>query len=550
MSITVQNRFLRVRDVIGEGRASAILQDTLDLSGQYPDVERVVAAHAVPRNLEAVPEDGRIMVRGALAVRLLYAALTPAPERMPERMEEEDPPVTPTRLVLVEFPEVCPFEVPVEVAGAAAHLRARASLVVESVNASLVNRRRLGLDVALVAGAEVEEDQEVRPAVEVTVLPPDRARVVRETVHVEHLATEGVARPRLELSLAIPQEEPAVSEVLWVVPRHHHLMGRTGEGKAFVEGLIDVDAVYLTGIPEAPVHAFTWPDAHRFAFTFDLPGIRPGMLLLPELVLGEPVVGLESERTLTVGLEAGLRAAVRHVLELPLVTDTVSETGQRLDVLRRAVRFPVSLTEGHLDRSVGGVLSLPPTKPPIERIIWTDAGFIAEPVVIQEDRVLIEGDLSLRLLYQAAGPETQIHTAEFPRALRLSHAVDMPGIRPGMMALPRCLIRAIACRLLDAETLQLDVAVHLAVRAARVVQAEVATEIVAVSPCPPGTTLRLVIVQPGDTLWLLSRRYGVSLDAIIRANPQIANPDLIYPGQRIRIPCAPLEISPVAVGDP
>lgn len=536
MSITVQNRFLRVRDCVGEGKASAILQDTLELSGQYPDVERIIAAHAVPRNLEAVPEEGRVMVRGSLALRLLYAAFTPAPERM----EDEETPVTLPRLVLVEFPEVCPFDVAVEVTGCAAHHKARASLVVESVTASLVNRRRLGLDVALVAGVEVDEDQEVRPAVEVTVLPPDRARVVRETVHVEHLATEGTAHPRLELSLAIPTEEPAVSEVLWVVPRHHHLMGRTGEGKAFVEGLVDVDVVYLTGLPETPVHAFTWADAHRFAFTFDLPGIRPGMILLPELELGEPVVGAESERTLTVTLEARLRAAVRHVLELPLITDTVSESGQRLDVLRRAIRFPASLSEGHLDRTIGGVLSLPPTKPPIERVIWTDAGFIGDLVTVQEDRILIEGDLSLRLLYQAAGPEAQVHIAEFPRALRLSQAVDCMGIRPGMMALPRLLVRAIACRLLDPETLQFDVAVHLAVRAMRVVQAEVITEVVVVSPCPPGTTLRMVIVQPGDTLWLLSRRYGVSLDAIIRANPQIPNPDLIYPGQRVRIPCAPL----------
>ncbi len=42
-------------------------------------------------------------------------------------------------------------------------------------------------------------------------------------------------------------------------------------------------------------------------------------------------------------------------------------------------------------------------------------------------------------------------------------------------------------------------------------------------------------VVRGDTLWGLSRRYGVALNRIIELNPQIRNPNLIYPGQRVRI---------------
>ena len=39
----------------------------------------------------------------------------------------------------------------------------------------------------------------------------------------------------------------------------------------------------------------------------------------------------------------------------------------------------------------------------------------------------------------------------------------------------------------------------------------------------------------GDTLWGLSRRYGEPLNSIIALNPQIRNPNLIYPGQKVRI---------------
>ena len=43
-------------------------------------------------------------------------------------------------------------------------------------------------------------------------------------------------------------------------------------------------------------------------------------------------------------------------------------------------------------------------------------------------------------------------------------------------------------------------------------------------------------VKKGDTLWGIARRYGVALTALIAANPQIKNPNLIYPGDRVNIP--------------
>jgi uncharacterized YkwD family protein/spore coat assembly protein SafA len=43
-------------------------------------------------------------------------------------------------------------------------------------------------------------------------------------------------------------------------------------------------------------------------------------------------------------------------------------------------------------------------------------------------------------------------------------------------------------------------------------------------------------VRYGDSLWKIAVRYEVGLSELINANPQIENPDLIYPGQQIKIP--------------
>ncbi|MBN2358651.1 MAG: LysM peptidoglycan-binding domain-containing protein, partial [Deltaproteobacteria bacterium] len=43
-------------------------------------------------------------------------------------------------------------------------------------------------------------------------------------------------------------------------------------------------------------------------------------------------------------------------------------------------------------------------------------------------------------------------------------------------------------------------------------------------------------VQRGDTLTGIARQNGISLNDLIKANPQIENPNLIYPGQQVNIP--------------
>ncbi|MBQ5740055.1 MAG: SafA/ExsA family spore coat assembly protein [Oscillospiraceae bacterium] len=43
-------------------------------------------------------------------------------------------------------------------------------------------------------------------------------------------------------------------------------------------------------------------------------------------------------------------------------------------------------------------------------------------------------------------------------------------------------------------------------------------------------------VMRGDTMWKIASRYKVGTSEIISANPQIKNPDLIYPGNVLTIP--------------
>ncbi|HEY8529251.1 MAG TPA: SafA/ExsA family spore coat assembly protein [Paenibacillaceae bacterium] len=50
--------------------------------------------------------------------------------------------------------------------------------------------------------------------------------------------------------------------------------------------------------------------------------------------------------------------------------------------------------------------------------------------------------------------------------------------------------------------------------------------------------MKLHVVKEGETLWGIAQKHGVSLDELIKANPQIQNPDVIHPGMKVKIPAA------------
>ncbi|KWX88809.1 hypothetical protein AMQ83_04390, partial [Paenibacillus riograndensis] len=50
------------------------------------------------------------------------------------------------------------------------------------------------------------------------------------------------------------------------------------------------------------------------------------------------------------------------------------------------------------------------------------------------------------------------------------------------------------------------------------------------------------MVKSGDTLYALSQKYGVPLQKIIEANPQISNPDVLAVGDKVKIPAATVPV--------
>ena len=66
--------------------------------------------------------------------------------------------------------------------------------------------------------------------------------------------------------------------------------------------------------------------------------------------------------------------------------------------------------------------------------------------------------------------------------------------------------------------------------------ASMCTALLLVSACTLPASALSHTVAKGDTMWKIAVKYQVGTSEVIKANPQIMNPNLIYPGQVLSIP--------------
>jgi LysM repeat protein len=66
---------------------------------------------------------------------------------------------------------------------------------------------------------------------------------------------------------------------------------------------------------------------------------------------------------------------------------------------------------------------------------------------------------------------------------------------------------------------------------------------------PPPASGQTYYVVRGDTLRIIAAKFGTTVDAILKANPRITNPNIIYVGQAITIPGVGISTYVVQRGD-
>ncbi|KXG77840.1 Spore coat assembly protein ExsA [Fervidicola ferrireducens] len=535
MGVRLEKELVKVDQVVGEDKAQTVVEGLIVLPYGKPDIERVLSVEAEvnTENLDINVIDDKVVIEGAIDVEALYVGKVPA---------ESQP---------VHFVEgTVDFSIFVKIPGARKNMDVKVKARVEHVQFSHNDARPREIDVRIIVEFFVKVTKRVQLEIVVDAKGPSDLQVLKESIRVDHVVGEGRAQKIVKSEVDVPPKKPDILEILKAEGKVRTTETKALDDKVVIEGVLEVDILYVgdvpEGVPQQPVH---FMEAEiPFTEFVEVPDCRQDMSKTVKVRVEHIRARKKDERSMAVEAVLDIKAKVLEPKTIEVVEDLFSPS-KKLDVKKTKIKVDKVIGEGENQVIVKEAFKVPLEKPPIEQVFKTEARAKVTETRIIEDKVVVEGVLKLETLYVAeapyCSPQQPVHFVENETPFTIF--VEIPGAKEDMTLDFEVEVEHVSSKVdpNDARRYEVRVVLKLVSKVTRMVQLDVVVDVEeAAEEEKKGEKkeeykdkpyMTIYIVQKGDTLWKIAKRYNVTLDAIIKAN-NITNPDLIYPGQRLIIP--------------
>lgn len=392
------------------------------------------------------------------------------------------------------------------------------------------------------------ESQDAQVVSDVIAQAPLKMNVAKESVKLEEIVDIRKESIPIQTPLILSNLKPGAARILTYQARPTDVSWETGRGKVFVKGFLEVVMVYVgcddDGHP-TEVFAHEWNRAAGTAVPFETAISTETadleLSVIPRIMLYNSKLEMKTPREMRYRVDVECEAMISKLVQKEVVTDADCGSDQVIDVLKKLVNFEEYLGEKsgaiHLETTV----SLPNGEVPERLLVWegTPREISLEAA---EDRVLVDGNLDLRLIYAAESSDgSGVQVADWDKtnnnSIPLAGVIDFSGVQPGTLLRGQVQVESLSLELTGDKALQVtsDIALRVMARSPRALMA--LKDCAAVEAVDPSTrpSMLFYIVQPDDSLWKIARQYQTTVDTLAQAN-QIANPDRVDIGQKLIIP--------------
>jgi len=545
MGVILTKELVRVDQVVGEDKTQAIVEGTIMLPDGKPDIERVISVDAtldteslVTNILDA--KIGKVIVEGNIDVNAMYVANVP-----------EGQPQQPVHFVEGQVD----FSFFVKIPGVRKDMDVRVRAKIEHIQHSFDPNRPREIKVRIIVMFFVKVTRRVEIEIVIDATGPADLQVLKKTLRIEDVIGEARAQNIVKSDVGVPEEKPDIEQIIKVEAEAREITTKIIKNKIIIEGVLEVGILYVAiapeGQPRQPVH---FMEAEiPFTQFVEIPGAEEGMAKFVRVEV-EHIKGRRKDgRTVTVEAILKIKAKVFETKIMQIVIDVFSPS-EELEVEKTRLKLDQVIGEDENEIVIKDTPTVPEEKPDIEQIYKTNCKARVTEARIIDSKVIVEGVLTLETLYVADVPEGEpqqpLHFME--HEVDFTTFVEIPGAEEDMMLDFDVLVEHCSSSTIPNEPRRFEVRAVLGLFAKVTQMIEIDIVVNVIEPEEEEKeekeekkeekkkeeekpAMTIYIVQKGDTLWLIAKRYNVTVESIVSAN-NITNPDAIMPGQQLVIP--------------
>ncbi|MCW3489106.1 DUF3794 and LysM peptidoglycan-binding domain-containing protein [Dethiobacter alkaliphilus] len=373
--------------------------------------------------------------------------------------------------------------------------------------------------VVLEVFAKVTETIQINVVVDAVGIPKEK--VITELLKVDSVIGEGAAQAKVRADIDFDRPARKIQRIDSEV---RNVTARVIENKVVVEGVLHKQ-IFFVGADDDVVYEVSVDEP--FTHFVDIPGAFPGanVQVFPRVEFVNVVIDNYDP---TMGVQTAIIdifVKVTETVQVDVVTDI-----RDVQVTKELLKVSQVIGEGARQETIVADLQAPA---PARKIAGPpDTRFENVEARVIENKVIVEGDLVKQIFFVRDGKVPEV--LEFEVTERFTVFVDIPGAMPGhvVQVYPRVEFTDFEIDPQDRTQIRQTSVIEVFVKVTEFVQLEVVTDC-EVAPVPSVT---IYVVQPGDTLFKIAKKFSVTVDEILAANPDITDPNVIFPGQKIFIP--------------
>ena len=428
-----------------------------------------------------------------------------------------------------------PFEETVNVPGLTEHDYVNVTWELDDLNAGMINSRKMNVKALVTLNVQVESIFDAVAAVDVALSGNgEDTEALREELDVAGIAVRKKDTYRVKESISLSGNKPNLEKILWSEVRLAGTSSRPGDGTIHIDGELAVFVIYASEGEGTPVQ---WlEESIPFSGELEVTGCREDMIPVVSMRLVHREVEAKPDydgemRELELDAVVELDMKLYEEERIQLLSDLYS-TNRELLPETGEVCFDQILTKNLCKCKISEKMEIS-RHDRILQICHSEGAVKIDEVEVKDDTLHIDGVLEVQLLYLTDDDSQPIQSVT--EVAPFHQAVEAKGIDENSIYQLNASLDNMSAVMLGGSMVELRAVVNLDLLVLQPVCRQVITG-VDVQPLDVEKLQRLpgivgYIVQPGDSLWKIAKKFHTTVDNVMETNGLTS--DLIMPGEKL-----------------
>ncbi len=514
MTVECTRDVLKVDQTVGQELSQALVEWDVVVPEAKPDIARVldVDGTVVVSSKEVIQD--KVMVEGTVRCTVLYVGQSDS--QLIESLEAETG-----------------FTHYLDMPGAKPNMLSALKWQIEHIEYEIINSRKL--NIKTVVGLQGKVNDVIQLEVIQNFKDMPAVQMLKDKVTVSHSQGEGSSQAIVREDLELEEGMPSIQKILKKSASVKINNKKVEDNRVIIEGNIKIQLVYLCDEPNEPLQHVSYD--MPFTHSVDIVGAYQGLectadVWVQELFL-DPREDINGEmRVLNVEAVIAAEAQVFETETKELLIDAYCP-GLSIQPKKRRIKLTQVVGETQEQVVVKDSMTFPENVPQAARILYAEAKPIITDQHISDGKVVIEGVLVSKVIYQPTDPS--YGPASIKEDIPFRQSVVVEGAQEDMECQSQLLIDHVNCTLIAPDEVEFRAVMTAEAKVFTSEEREVFLD-VEVEELKQGEDSGIFVyfVQPGDSLWSIAKKYNTTIATILKYN-EIDESQVLTPGDKLLI---------------